>query len=283
VTENEPMREPSVPSAKVRGPIDLVARMNESTSEDYAMVPYPARQQLGDHGEPYDRGSTEKPELHEMVDDLEPGEGSLHNPRLAEPNLSLARPVTYHLEATEPNAQADGGPGSSGYNVLNRGVPPADDTEYPGDVYTLEQGAGVRTFRLAEGVGDDERLGDPNEVVVGSVNPRNIKEDTRERSSQTPSVNDPYRNPDGSLKDPEEVQEAAPELPESDFGAKDVLEEQEAPAAAVDTEGAKNEGGNDPAEGRDQTDEPVEQPQDGGGDEGGSRRGGRRGGRRTGS
>lgn len=253
---DEPMREPSVPSAKVRGPIDLVARMNESTSEDYAMVPYPARQQLGDHSEPYDSGPSENPELHEFVEGLEPGEGSLHKPELSEPNLSLARPVTYHLEATEPNAQVDGGPGSSGYNVLQRGVEPAEG-EFPGDVYTLEQGAGVRTFRLAEGVGDDERLGDPNEVVVGSVNPANIKEDTRERSDQTPAVNDPYRNPDGSLKDPQEVQDAAPALPDSDFGSKDVLEGQEPAKAATDVEGARNEEGNDPADGQDQTTPPA--------------------------
>lgn len=258
---DEPMREPSVPSENVRGPLDLVARMNEATSEDYALVPYPARQQLGDHSEPYDRGASEAPELHELVDDLEPGEGSLHSNKLSEPNLNLARPVTYHLEATEVNAQVDGGPGSSGYNVLNRGVKPAEGEEFPGDVYSLEQGAGVRTFRLAEGVGDDDRLGNPNEVVVGSVNPRNLKEDTRERSSQTPSVNDPYRNEDGSLKDPEEVQGGAPAHP-GEFGSKVPLEGAEAPEQAASVEGALKEDGPDPARGLDQTTPPAGSDED---------------------
>jgi hypothetical protein len=268
---DEPMREPSVPSAKVRGPLDLVARMNESTSEDYDLVPYPARQQLGDHSEPYDKGPSEAPGLADFVGKR--GAELSHSVELSEPGLSLAQPVTYHLEATEPNAQVDGGPGSSGYNVLQRGVQPAEG-EFPGDVYSLEQGAGVRTFRLAEGVGDDSRLGDPNEVVVGSVNPKNIKEDTRERSSQTASVNDPYRNADGSLKDPEDVHDESPALP-NDFGSKVPLEGAEAPEQAAKAEGALNEGGNDPAEGKDQTTPPV-----GGGDEDqdpgkGARRGGR--------
>jgi hypothetical protein len=224
--------------------------MNESTSEDYAMVPYPARQQLGDHSEPYDSGASENPELHDYVGE-EGGEGMLHSKKLSEPNLSLARPVTYHLEITEPNAQVDGGPGSTGYNVVNRGVPPAEG-EYPGDVFTLEQGAGVRTFRLAEGVGDDSRLGDPNEVVVGSLNPKNLKEDTRERSIQTASVNDPYRNEDGSLKDPQEVQSEAPAYPD-EFGSKVPLEGAEAPEQAAKVEGALSDGGPDKAEGPDQT------------------------------
>lgn len=251
MSNDEPMREPSVPSAKVQGPIDLVARMNESTSEDYAMVPYPARQQLGDHSEPYDAGASENPELAAYVG-KEGGEDMLHSVELSEPNLSLARPVTYHLEATPRNAQVDGGPGSAGYNVLNRGVVPAEGEEFPGDIYTLEQGAGVRTFRLAEGVGDDERLGDPNEVVVGSVNPRNLKEDTRERSSQTASINDPYRNEDGSLKDPKEVQGFAPAYPD-EFGSKVPLEGAEAPEQAAKVEGALVEDGHDKAEGPDQT------------------------------
>jgi hypothetical protein len=283
--DTEPMREPSVPSEKVRGPLDLVARMNEATSEDYAMVPYPARQQLGDHSEPYDSGTSERPGLAAYVG-KEGGEDMLHSQELSEPNLNLARPVTYHLEATEPPAEPAGAPGTAGYNKLNRGVPAAEGYEQSED-YSLEQGAGVRTFRLPENVGleteEQAKVDGAGPFAPAPVftngDPKNIKEDTRERSSQTPSVNDPYRNPDGSLKDPNEVQEAAPAYPDSDFGAKEVVQEDQEPVqAAVDTEGAKKEGGPDPAEGKDQTTEPV-----GGASEEDQERSGRRGGRRKAS
>ena len=136
----EPMREPSVPSAKVRGPLDLVARMNESTSEDYAMIPYPARQQLGDHSEPYDAGTPEHPELAQNMG-KKGGEDMLHSEALSgstyDASLNLAQPVTYHLEITEPPAEPAGAPGSAGYNKLNRHVPPADGFELPLD-YSLE-------------------------------------------------------------------------------------------------------------------------------------------------
>jgi len=259
----EPMREPSVPSAKVRGPLDLVARMNESTSEDYAMVPYPARQQLGDHSEPYDSGSSEQPELADYVGKR--GEELSHSEELSEPGLNLARPVTYHLEVTDPPAEPAGAPGTAGYNKLVRGVPPAQDFDLPID-YSLEQGSGVRTFRLPENVGletaEQAKVDGVGPFAPAPVftngDPKNLKEDTRERSSQTPAVNDPYRNPDGSLKDPKEVQEAAPAYPDSDFGAKEVVQEEQEPLkAAVDTEGAKKEGGTDPAEGKDQTTKAV--------------------------
>ncbi len=255
----QPMREPSVPSAQVRGPQDLVQRMNEATSEDYSLVPYPARQQLGDHSEPYDAGSTEHPELHEFLGE-EGGEAMLHSDKLSEPRLNLAQSVTYHLEGTPPPAEPPGAPGTDGYNRLNRHVAPAEGFEHPG-TYSLEQGAGVRTFRLPEGVASGEPVEKsgvgpfPPAPMLSSGDLANGSDDTRARSNQTPDVNDPYRQADGSLRDPNEVQEAAPAHPEGDFGAKEVAMTEEAPKeeAEVDVTGAKVEGGPDVADGPDQT------------------------------
>jgi hypothetical protein len=224
------------------------------------MVPYPARQQLGDHSEPYDAGSSELPELHEYVG-KSGGEEMLHAPELSESNLDLTRSVTYHLEATEPPAEPAGAPGTSGYNKLNRHVAPAGGFEHPAD-YSLEQGAGVRTFRLPEGESlatEEQAQVDgvgpfPPAPILSSGDPKNISDDTRERSNQTPSVNDPYRQPDGSLRDPKEVQQAAPAHPEGEFGAKEVaIPDEVTEKAAVDVEGAKVKDGNDVADGPDQT------------------------------
>lgn len=244
---------PSVPGKKVQGPADLVVRMNESTSEDWDMVPLPARQQLGWH-EDYERvkGGAEAPELHEMHG-VSPQE-MLHSPLLAgadqDTSLNLTEAVTYHLEATPPPAEPPGAPGSDGYNRINRGIPPAENFEHPAD-FTLEQGAGVRTFRLPEGVADSTpdvegtgpyMPGEPR-LAGGHADPRNQSDDTRQRSVQTPSVNDPYRNPDGSLRDPKEVLEAQPDLGELEFGSHVQLGEDEDsdPEPAVETEGLKAE------------------------------------------
>jgi hypothetical protein len=264
MSNDQPLRGPSVPGDEVDGPIDLVMPMNVATSEDWDQVPLPARQQLGWH-ERYDAHTGG----NELVDYVgKTPQDLLHSPALAgsepEAALDLVRSVTYHLEATPPPAQPAGAPGSDGYNRFNRNVPPAPDFEHPAD-FTLEQGANTRTFRLPEGVGLSEEeqakvdgVGphSPTQFMAGDL--RNVSEDTRERSSQTPSVNDPYRNADGSLKDPEEVQDTAPAYPDSDFGSKDLLEGDEPKLdAAVDTEGTKNVEGNDPADGLDQTVEPV--------------------------
>jgi hypothetical protein len=246
MSDKQPMRAPSVPGRDVEGPQDLVVRMNESTSEEWAMVPLPARQQLGWHEE-YDtaqRGHFELKDVHGVT----PQE-LLHSRELAgadqDVSMGLTEAVTYHLEATPPPAEPPGAPGTDGYNRINRGVPPAADFEHPA-AFTLEQGAGVRTFRLPEGVGDDtdasvEGTGPymPAQPRLYS-DPRNQSDNTRQQSNQTPSVNDPYRNPDGSLKDPSEVQEAAPAHPESDFGSKDLITDDSNPQAAVDTEGARS-------------------------------------------
>jgi hypothetical protein len=237
---------PSVPGDAVEGPQDIAMRMNVATSEDWDQVPLPARQQLGWH-ERYD-AHTGGNELVDYVG-MEPQE-LLHSEQLSgsspEASLDLTQPVTYHLEATPPPAEPAGAPGSDGYNRLNRGVPPAAEFEHPAD-YTLEQGANVRTFRLPEG----EALSPEEQAEVDGVGPHapagwmagdqsNVSEDVRSVTSQTPSVNDPYRNPDGSLKDPKEVQEAAPAYPDSDFGSKDLLESDEQKLEpAVDVEGAK--------------------------------------------
>lgn len=247
MSADQPMAGPSVPGEEVTGPQDLVMRMNVATSEDWDQIPLPARQQLGWH-EPYEDKQGVPAELKDYTG-VEPRQ-LVHAPELSgshpDAALSLTQPVTYHLEATPPPAEPAGAPGSDGYNRLNRGVPPAQDFEHPAD-YTLEQGANVRTFRLPEGVA----LSPEEQAKVDGVGPNvpagwmagdqsNVSEDVRTVTSQTPSVNDPYRNADGSLKDPQEVQDAAPAYPDSDFGSKDLLEGDEPKLQpAVDVEGAK--------------------------------------------
>ncbi len=259
----EPMRAPSVPTEQVKGPQDLVQLMNTATSADYETVPLPARQQLGDHdAEPLQPPAIEGYELADFTGKR--GEELMHSVELSEPRLNLSRSVTYHLEATPPPAEPPGAPGSAGYNKLSRHVPPAEGFDHPAD-YSLEQGAGVRTFRLPEDEGqmlatEEQAKVDgvgpfPPAPILTSGDPKNLTDaDPGVIANQTPSVNDPYRNADGTLKDPKEVQEAAPAHPDSDFGAKEAPAAQEAPVkAAVAVEGARNEGGNDPAEGPDQT------------------------------
>ncbi len=257
----EPMRAPSVPTEQVRGPQDLVQLMNTATSADYETVPLPARQQLGDYdAEPLQAVAIEGSDLGDLVGKR--GEELMHSVELSEPGVDRTQSVTYHLEATPPPAEPPGAPGSPGYNKLQRHVAPAPGFEHPGD-YSLEQGAGVRTFRLPEDEGqmlatEEQAKMDgvgpfPPAPILTSADPKNLTDaDPGVVANQTPSVNDPYRNPDGSLKDPKEVWEAAPAHPDSDFGAKEAPASQEAPAkAAVDVEGAKAEG--DVADGPDQT------------------------------
>lgn len=232
MSTNEPMRGPSVPGSDVSGPQDLVMQPNVATSEDWDQVPLPARQQLGWH-ENYE-GGTERPELRNFTGKT-PQE-LVHSRELTERNLGLVSSVTYHLESTPPPAEPAGAPGSKGYNELNRGVPAAEGFGFPGEFTLEDSGAGARTFRLPEGTTAPE--GQQTEVRYTGldVDPRNGSEDTRQVVTQTPSVNDPYRNTDGSLKDPQEVHKAAPAYPDSGFGSTDVVQ---AVKPAVEVSGAK--------------------------------------------
>jgi hypothetical protein len=195
----EPLRGPSVPGDQVQGPEDLVMRPNVATSDDWDQIPLPARQQLGWKERYQGESDTQGAELKDYVD--ESPENLVHSTKLAlEEGLGLSQSVTYHLEATPPPAEPAGAPGSDGYNRINRGVEPAEGFDFPAD-YTIEQGAGVRTFRLPEGVGLSEeeqakvdgtgphapaksRLGDP----------KNLSDDTRERENLSAAKLDPHRN-----------------------------------------------------------------------------------------
>lgn len=227
---SEPMKGFSVPGDKVQGPQDLVAQANVATSEDWETVPLPARQQLGWH-ERYE-GGTEHPELKDFVD--KKPEDLRHSPELTkEDGLALSRAVSYHLEATEPPAEPAGAPGSDGYNRINRVVEPAEGFEHPAD-YTIEQGAGVRTFRLPEDVG----LSEEEQAKVDGVgphapaqsrfgDPKNLSDDTREQANQSANKLDPHRNDDGSLKDPAKARKKV----EKDGPAEHVPAADEKPAA----------------------------------------------------
>jgi hypothetical protein len=250
MSAKEPMRGPSVPGKQVDGPHDLVMRMNEATSDDWDQVPLPARQQLGWHEE-YEVGQ----EHAELKDYHGVSPEELHHSTLLsgsdqDSSLNLTQPVTYHLESTPPPAEPAGAPGSAGYNNANRGVPAAEDFDLSSGA-TLEQSASVRTYRLPEGVGLSEeeqaKVDGTGPYVPGqpmlSGDARNVSDTTRAQSVQTASVNDPYRNPDGSLKDPAEVQKTDLGDPNAaEYGSKEViLGDAPEPVAAVDTEGAQAE------------------------------------------
>ena len=98
------MRGPSTPSDKVKGPQDLVALMNTATSEDWEMVPLPARQQLGYHERLHPNMSINDytgKEPEELV-------GSLENSVPTDSTAQLSSFVDYHLEATAPPAEPAG-------------------------------------------------------------------------------------------------------------------------------------------------------------------------------
>lgn len=140
----------STPSSAVQGPQDLVARMNEATSEDWDKVPLPARQQLGWHGEPGDIDARSGNGIAEFLDG-DP-ESLVHSVKQTEPGVDLTRAVTYHLEDTPPPSEPAGAPGSAGYNEVNRHVPAAQGFEIEG-VRFVEQTSGGRIVRFREGQG----------------------------------------------------------------------------------------------------------------------------------
>jgi hypothetical protein len=85
-----------------------VLQMNESTSDDWDKVPFPAKQQMGYHGDLTDARSGNG------VDD--------RNQEGWDRGGHLVQPVTYHLEHTPPPAEPMGAPGSASYNEHARGT-----------------------------------------------------------------------------------------------------------------------------------------------------------------
>jgi hypothetical protein len=152
----------TTPSEQVRGPQDLVAYMNQSSSDgDFEKLPFPAQQQLGFH----DRlGATsindytgKSPE--ELV-------GSEENSVPTESTQQLSSFVDYHLESTPPPAEPAGAPGTSGYNRFNRGVPPAKGFEADADAEVV-QTAGGRVVQFAP----DQGLSPEEQAKVDGVGP----------------------------------------------------------------------------------------------------------------
>lgn len=144
---SEPMEGPSTPSSEVRGPQDLVMRMNVATSEKWEQVPLPARQQLGYHERLFDarsgRGINEyfgksPEELRSAPEQVGEGDNT----------QQLSSLVGYHLEATEPPAEPAGAPGTAGYNQLTRNVPAAEGYELDVE-HTLTDAGGARVLQFA--------------------------------------------------------------------------------------------------------------------------------------
>jgi hypothetical protein len=180
----------TTPSDQVRGPQDLVAYMNEATSEDWDKVPFPAKQQLGFH----DRlGSlTINDYTGKSPEELVHAE---ENSVPTDSTVQLSSYVDYHLESTPPPAEPAGAPGSSGYNRLNRGVPAAkgfesdaehEVTQTPGGrvvQYEPDQGLSPEEQAKVDGVGpfvpspvaiqagsSDERTDQAEQPVYGTAN-----------------------------------------------------------------------------------------------------------------
>lgn len=156
----EPMKGFSTPGDQVRGPQDLVARMNTATSENWETVPFPARQQLGWH----DR-------LGVMTINDYTGKGPeelVHAPEQAGDGdlAKLSSFVDYHLEHTAPPAEPAGAPGSSGYNNMQRNVPAAKGFENPSD-HEVTQTAGGRVVQFAP----DQGLSPEEQAKVDGVGP----------------------------------------------------------------------------------------------------------------
>lgn len=162
---SEPMEGPSTPSSDVRGPQDLVMRMNQATSEKWEQIPLPARQQLGYHerlqdaksghgiNEYFGKSPQELVHGREMI-----GEG--------DNTERLSSIVGYHLEATEPPAEPAGAPGTAGYNQLNRGVPAADGYELDVE-HTLTEAGGARVLQFAP----DQGLSAEEQAKVDGAGP----------------------------------------------------------------------------------------------------------------
>jgi hypothetical protein len=181
----------STPSEEVQGPHDLVARMNEATSEEWEKVPLPARQQLGWHGEPGDIDARSGNGIQDYLG--EDPENLVHSLKQTETGVDLTRAVTYHLEETPPPAEPAGAPGSAGYNEINRHVPAADGFEVEGVRY-VEQTSGGRVVRFKEG----NALEPDEQAKVDGVGPHapgpNMLDESftaAENENQTPRAPDP--------------------------------------------------------------------------------------------
>lgn len=153
----KPMEGPSTPSDKVRGPQDLVMRMNVATSDDWEQIPLPARQQLGEHERLADAksGNGVNDYFGKSAQDLV---HAVEQSDRTDETKTLSRFVDYHLEATEPPAEPAGAPGTAGYNKLSRNVPAADG--YDLDVeHTLTDAGSTRVLQFApdQGLGENEQ------------------------------------------------------------------------------------------------------------------------------
>jgi hypothetical protein len=143
----------TTPSDQVRGPQDLVAYMNEATSEEWDKVPFPAKQQLGFQDRlgnlsinDYTGKSPE--ELVHAEENSVPTDST----------VQLSSYVDYHLESTPPPAEPAGAPGSSGYNRLNRGVPAAKGFESDAEhEVTQTPGGRVVQFEPDQGLSPEEQ------------------------------------------------------------------------------------------------------------------------------
>lgn len=102
---------------------------NEFTSEEWDKIPFPARQQLGDHGQLRDaRGGNGITEFTgKSPQELVHAEPMNHE--------DAVQKVTYHLESTPPPSEPAGAPGSESYNRNVRATPGAE--EAPGTHTTL--------------------------------------------------------------------------------------------------------------------------------------------------
>jgi hypothetical protein len=155
----------TTPSEQVRGPQDLVAYMNQSTSQDWDSIPFPAKQQLGFHDRLADARSGNG--INEYTGkDPEELPGALEQSEVTDSTQQLSSVVDYHLESTPPPAEPAGAPGSDGYNRLNRGVAPAKGFEIDAD-HEVTQTAGGRVLQFAP----DQGLSPEEQAKVDGVGP----------------------------------------------------------------------------------------------------------------
>lgn len=93
-----------------------VIRMNESTSDEFDKVPFPARQQMGYYNETVDVDARAGNGPQDRVE-YQASDRRDYKIPAAEDGGSRVHEVTYHLDTTPPPAEPACAPGSVEYNV----------------------------------------------------------------------------------------------------------------------------------------------------------------------
>lgn len=163
-----------------------VLQMNESTSDDWDKVPFPAKQQMGYHGD---------------LTDARSGNGvNDENQTGFERGGHSVQPVTYHLESTPPPSEPMGTPGSESYNVHARGTERM--ASEGGDFQAVRhEGSGPITSQT-EVPGRDER-------IMGQQDQPPVKDETSPAPADAQPTSNDAASADGGVDESADVPNAS--------------------------------------------------------------------------